>query len=132
MRRFRSFSRDRRGSVGLDYAIAIPILVTMMIGIVQFAVVLHTAGVMRHALGEGLRLAKVDPTASTIEVKDAAKGSMKGVLLSGITKLEFRRSATARSQIGTMTMEYRLEPIIPFASIPPFTLSETRKVYLPS
>ena len=128
----RRFANDERGSFGIEYAVAIPVLVTMMIGIMQFAAVLHTSGVMRHALGEGLRLAKVDPTATTEEVIAETRGSMKGVDLNKMTTLNFERDQVNATRMGRMTMTYDLQPIIPFAEIPPITLTETRQVYLPS
>ena len=128
----RAFLADKRGSFGLEYAVAIPILVTMMIGIMQFAAVLHTSGVMRHALGEGLRLAKVDPTASSDEVIAETRGSMKGVDINQMTALNFEREQVNATHMGRMTMTYQLQPIVPFAEIPPITLTETRQVYLPS
>ena len=126
------FSQDERGSVGLEFGIAIPVLVALIIGVLQFGLVLNANGAMRHAMGEGLRLAKVDPSASNTEVTDRVKAQLVGVDPAGIQTLTFNRATSNNIERGTMTMTVRLTPVIPFAAVPPITLTETKTIYLPN
>lgn len=126
------FSKDDRGSVGLEFGIAIPVLVALIIGVLQFGLVLNANGAMRHAMGEGLRLAKVDPSASDTEVTDRVKAQLVGVDPAGIQILTFNRATSNNIERGTMTMTLRLTPVIPFAAVPPITLTETKTIYLPN
>lgn len=123
---------DTRGSMGLEFAIALPILVTMIIGVLQFGLVLNANGAMRNAMGEGLRLAKVNPAATTTQVTDRTKANLVGVDHAFITTLTFNRGVTNNVPTGTMTMTITMNPIIPFAPIPPIVLTETKRVYLQS
>jgi Flp pilus assembly protein TadG len=128
----RRFPKDDRGSVGLEFGIAIPVLVALIIGVLQFGLVLNANGAMRHAMGEGLRLAKVDPSASNTEVTDRVKAQLVGVDPAGIQTLTFNRATSNNIERGTMTMTVRLTPVIPFAAVPPITLTETKTIYLPN
>lgn len=129
----RRLRRDRRGSLGFEFAIALPILVTLMLGILQFGMVLHTSGAMRNAMGEGLRLAKVYPTATAADVYAETRDELVGVAHDGITKLQFTRGTAANgAQYGRLVMQYQMTPLLPFAPIPPITLEETKQIYLQS
>ncbi|WP_369027240.1 TadE/TadG family type IV pilus assembly protein [Qipengyuania sp. RANM35] len=129
MKRFLS---DNRGSIGLEFGLALPILVAMIIGVLQFGLVLNANGAMRNAMGEGLRLAKVKPTATTDQVIKRTKDTLIGVDHNGITKLTFNRGTVNNVATGEMTMTITMKPIIPFAPIPPIVLTQTKKVYLQS
>ena len=124
--------RDKRGSMGLEFGLALPILVTMIIGVLQFGLVLNANGAMRNAMGEGLRLAKVNPSATADQVKQRTKDTLIGVDHQGITALTFSRATSNNLQTGEMTMTLTLKPVIPFAPIPPIVLTQTKKVYLQS
>ena len=125
--------KDTKGSVGLEFGIAIPVLAALMIGVLQFALVLSASGSMRHAMGEGLRLAKVNPSATTTAVLDQTRAQFVGGNVSNITALTFTRSTqTNGAQVGAMTMTYAMQPVIPFVPLPAITLTETKTVYLPS
>ena len=127
----RALKRDENGSLGFEFAIALPILVTLMLGILQFAMVLHTSGAMRNAMGEGLRLAKVNPDATDAEVTDETKDEFVGVAHSGIKSLKFERGTSANgASYGKMTMQYEMTPLLPFAPIPPIVINEEKQIYL--
>ena len=128
----RRLLRNERGSIGLEFGLAIPILVALIIGVLQFGLVLNANGSMRHAMGEGLRLAKVDPTATDTAVENLVKAELVGVDPAGIETLQFDRGTSSNVETGTMTMTVKLTPIIPFALIPPITLTQTKTIYLPS
>lgn len=128
----RSLKSDHHGATVVEFALALPVLVTMMIGILQFALVLHAGGAARHALGEGIRHAKVYPLATESEVLAITRGSMDGANPGGIEDLTFVRGSNNNAQYGRVTMRYRVEPVIPFAPIPPIIIEEERQAYLPS
>lgn len=127
----RRLLRDQHGSMGLEFGIALPILVAMIIGVLQFGLVLNANGAMRNAMGEGLRLAKVNPAASESAVLSRTRNALIGVDHTGIQALTFDRGTSNNVDTGTMTMTIRLTPIIPFAAIPPIVLTQTKTVYLP-
>jgi Flp pilus assembly protein TadG len=49
--------RDERGASAVEFALALPVLVTMIYGIFEFGQLYEANASMQHALGEGARLA---------------------------------------------------------------------------
>ena len=49
--------RDEEGAAAIEFAIAVPILVTMLYGIFQVGLLFQANAGMQHALGEGARYA---------------------------------------------------------------------------
>jgi Flp pilus assembly protein TadG len=129
--RLARLGEDLRGAAAVEFALAVPVLVTLMIGILQFGIVLHASGAVRHAVGEGIRHAKVYADATEAQVYQKIRDSMAGVNPAGITSLEFDRGTANGADFGRVTMQYKLQPVIPFAAIPPITFNETRTAYLP-
>ncbi len=128
---FREIIRDRRGATVIEYAFALPVLVMLMIGILQFALILQASGAMRHGIGEGLRYAKVNPDATESEVLAQVRPAMGGVDLNNVTSLRFTSGTTNGVAFGRITMQYEMMPVIPFAPLPAIQLSETRTTFLP-
>lgn len=126
----RRLAREESASFGFEFAIALPVLVTLMLGILQFGMALHTAGAMRNAMSEGLRLAKVNPTATADQVYAETRDELVGVDQDGITSLVFTRGTSNGAQYGRLVMQYQMEFLLPFAPIPPITLQETKQIYL--
>lgn len=130
--RIPSLNEDERGATIVEFALALPLLATMMIGILQYALVLHASGAVRHALGEGIRYAKVYPEASEADVLTKTRNSMQGIDPSGIGALAFTRGVANNSRYGRLEVSYTLKPIIPFVAIPAIVIDESRQAYLPS
>lgn len=128
----RKLRSDEGGAVAIEMAFALPVLVTLMIGILQFALVLQASGAMRHGIGEGLRFAKVNASATAAQVEAETRANMEGVKLTGIRSLTFQRGTASGAAFGRIAMQYELTPVIPFAPLPPIQLNETRTAYLPS
>lgn len=129
--RLSRIAADQRGAAVVEFALAAPVLITLMIAILQFGIVLHASGGVRHAVGEGIRHAKVYPEATEAEIHEKVRDSMAGVNTAGITSLAFERGNANGADFGRVTMRYELQPVIPFAAIPPIILDETRTAYLP-
>lgn len=139
----RKLLSEKSGVATIEMAFAMPVLVTIMIGTLQFALVLQASGAMRHGIGQGLRYAKVndvsDPSdplqvaALKDEVEDIVRDSLAGINPDGVKALKFVRNTDSSGTVsGTITMQYQLKPVIPFAAIPPIDINETRTAYLPS
>jgi Flp pilus assembly protein TadG len=134
MRRLAAFRRDERGSAIVEFAFALPIMVTLMIGILQSSLMLYAKSGMRHGIGEGLRLAKVQRTtqASAVVVTNKVRAAAYGVKASNIKTLTYQRVTNARGEdVLTIAMTYQPSSFIPFVRRLPITLSESRTVYLP-
>lgn len=70
MLRLRNLS-DESGSAAIEFAIAVPVLVTIIWGIFQIAIVLQANAGMQQALGEGARYATIFDTTTNARPTDA-------------------------------------------------------------
>ena len=126
----RKLARDDKGSTVVEFAFAIPVLITLMIGILQFGIVLQTSGGLRHAVGEGLRYAKINPHATTAQVVAETRANLDGIDPAGITAINFSRGTSNGAAYGRLTINYQAKPVIPFVPDKVIALSETRQAYL--
>jgi Flp pilus assembly protein TadG len=134
MKRLSAFRGDERGGAIIEFAFALPILVTLMIGILQSSLMLYAKSGMRHGIGEGLRLAKVQRTtqANAVVVTNRVRAAAYGVKASGIRTLSYQRTTNTRGEeVLTIAMTYQPSSFIPFVRRLPITLSDSRTVYLP-
>jgi Flp pilus assembly protein TadG len=124
--------RDQRGGAIIEFAFALPIVVTLLIGILQSGLMLYAKSGMRHGIGEGVRYAKVYRTAESAVVLGKVRDAAYGVQARGIQTLTFQRSTNANGEdLATIAMTYQPSSFIPFVRTLPITLSETRTIYLP-
>lgn len=128
---FRKLGRDQRGNTTVDFAFAFPVLLTIMLGTLQMGQYLHTSGALRHALGEGVRLAKVDPTASTTQIEREVRDELVAIDKDNILSLKATRGTSNGAKFSKIAIRYKLEPMIPLIPVPPITVSEEKTVWLP-
>jgi len=128
----RKLLRSTGGSSTVDFAFALPVLVVMMIGIMQMGLTLHASGAMRHAVGEGIRLAKVDPTASQSDIEAEVKDEMTALDLDKIVTLEVTRGTSNGVAFGRIRLQYRVDPVIQLLPVPAITLTEEKQAYIPA
>lgn len=125
--------KDNRGAAVVEMAFALPVLIVIMIGLLQFAIVLQANGAIRHGIGEGLRLAKVNSGISDADVFAEVEASIQGIDSTNITFKDFDKGTTSSGvEWGRLTVRYEITPVIPFASVGKIRLQETRRVYLPT
>ena len=123
--------RSQEGSFAFEFAIALPVLVTLMLGVLQFGMALHAGGAMRNAMGAGLRLAKVDTESTADDVYQETRDQFVGVDHDGIKKLTFTSGTDANGvSWAKLEMQYQMDLLLPFAPIPPIVLTEEKQVYL--
>ncbi|MGN6156421.1 MAG: TadE/TadG family type IV pilus assembly protein [Sphingomicrobium sp.] len=70
IRRLRNF-RDDSGSAAMEFALAVPVLIMMIWGIFQIAMVLQADAGVQQALGEGARLATIYDTDTNSRPSDS-------------------------------------------------------------
>jgi Flp pilus assembly protein TadG len=128
--KLRRFRRDEKGAAALEFALAVPVLVTFIVGIVQVGVLFMANAGLSHAVGEAARFATIfpRPTAAQIEARVAASDY-------GLDPAELTISPVAYGTTGGINyadIEARYEVTLDFIffSLPPVTLIETRRAFI--
>lgn len=127
----RALAGDRTASTTVDFAFALPILVVLMVGALQASQILHARGSLRHAVGEGVRLAKVNPDATQAQVLALVRAQLPSLKAERLSNLGFTRGTANGAQTATVTASYTTASDYPVISFP-VTITESKTVYLPS
>lgn len=125
--------QDDKGATAVEFAFAAPVIIMLMVGILQVAVALHAAGGVRHAIGEGVRFAKVNRAAMEDEVEAHVRHSFSGLKAEKVRDLTVERGRTsAGAPFVRISIKYEPQIVIPFLPARTVRLEESRLVYLPS
>jgi Flp pilus assembly protein TadG len=138
MMMIRKLHRDDRGTSLVEFAIALPILVTFIWGIFQFGLLFQANAGMQHALGEAARMATIWPypgdTAITNKVTSKKFGTYNGQLsalqITNNTVTNPDGSTTIVSKDLRLTYTHTVRMLF----LPPttVTLDKSKRVYLAS
>lgn len=135
MRTRRSLLKNERGTSVIEFAIAVPVLVTMIYGIFEVGQLYEANAAMQHALGEGARVATLcipnassatgcdNPSDSTITAKMNAKlfGPKGGSFVVS--------TPTTSAGYKTLTVTYTRTMNFLLFRGPAITLTRTKQVY---
>ncbi len=114
--------RKSRGQAIIEFAILLPLLLIVLLGITEFGRVFMTANLLTQAAREGVRIAAVggDSTAVATRVNEVLSGANITILPSGI-QLAGPNPADASKKV-TVTVESTFQflggTILPFATLP--------------
>jgi Flp pilus assembly pilin Flp len=121
---------DEGGATAVEFAFAFPVLIMLLVAGLQFGIVLHTSTGLRHALGEGIRYAKINPGLTDEAILTRTKDSLSGIDKGGITSLTYERGTENGADYGVIAVDYEVTPMIPFAPVGTIRLSESKRAYL--
>jgi Flp pilus assembly protein TadG len=110
--KIRALRADSKGQALLEFALILPILLLLVLGIIEFGRAWNLAQLMSDTAREGTRRAVIaDPTITEQSVKDFMAGKLEsgGVPVSAIT-ITFSETGTnwhtGANQVGTITIPY--------------------------
>ena len=118
--------RKERGSIALEMALVMPVLMLIVLGLLQFGLWYHARQVALGAAQEGARVAAVE--GGTI---DAAKERTLSVFESGIGRLAEDSSVDASidAEIVSVTIGGTLKGLLPIPGLSEFRLDSTATSY---
>ena len=104
----RSLREERRGQTLVEFALVLPLLVLVLVGIFDFGRAIFAYNTVSNAAREGARLAIVDQTTSDIQQIAAGAATALDVAEADVS-VDFRTSDTAaagscNSRVGTPTI----------------------------
>lgn len=134
MTRLARIKRDIRGSAAVEFALAIPILITLIWGIFQLALVFWANAGIQNALGAGARYATIYDSSTTdhIPTNDAIKAKMTAALFGpsdGTYEVKDPTTPTGVSGYKLLEVKYTRSMNFLFFSGPTVTLDRTKRVY---
>ena len=135
MTKFLRLRRDERGAAVVEFALTVPVLITMIYGIFEFSQLYEANAGMQHALGEGARFATLCvPTATGCnpESNDDIKAKMNAKLFGPIDGTFNVQDPVNGTNSKTLTITYTRTMNFLFFTGPAVTLTRSKLVYTPS
>lgn len=125
----RRLRHDRRGTTIVEFAIAAPVLIGMVLVIIQLGVLLGANAGLRAAVEDGARYATIYPKPTDSQI--IARVKQKRFLLdtSRTTEPVITHGTTNGVTYADVTMSYSAPLNLVLFSTPPVTLSYTRRAY---
>jgi Flp pilus assembly protein TadG len=128
--------RDERGAGAVEFALSVPILISLIYGIFEFSQLYEANAGMQHALGEGARFATLCvPTANgcNAETNDDIKAKMNAKLFGPVGgSFNVQDPVTdASGNFKTLTVTYTRTMNFLFYTGPAITLTRSKLVYTP-
>ena len=128
-RRSRPLIRDCRGSAAVEFAIAGPVLILLMMGTFQLGMLgLAHAGISQ-GIESGARYATIYPRPTDSQISAHILAHDYGMASSGITNPTFTHGTTNGTAYVDITMGYRMTLNFGFYRVSGITLSYTRRAY---
>jgi len=146
MSRLLSLRRDERGAAVIEMAIALPVLVLFIWGLLQIGIAFQASAGMQHGLGEGARYATLcfnpdpdtgceTPTDAQIRTRVGEKtfGTSNGTL-SQLQIVDTTSTSGTKTVVlyKTLTLDYSQPTNFLFFRGPNISLSRSKRVYLAS
>jgi len=140
MSRFMSIKRNERGAAAVEFALAVPVLISFIYGIASVGMVMAASAGMQHGLGEAARLGTicVNPTLTgctaptdaqlTAKVTSSVYGTGNGNL--GALSITPGPSATAGNNYRDLSLTYSQPMKLLFINGPTVTITRSKRVYL--
>ena len=128
MIRLRQLAHNRAGTSAIEFAVAVPVLVMLIWGIVQVGLLYEANAGMQHALGEGARLATIFPTPTDTEIQTKITSAKFGLENGTWGTPTINTDTTAKTK--TISVTYSQPTDFLFFPGPNVTLSASKVVYL--
>jgi len=130
-----SLLRDSRGSAAVEFAVSVPVLIFMIWGIFQVAMVLQAQAGIQQAMGEGARLATIFNPATNARPTNAQISSKIVNAKFGIRNGTWHTPTidTTNEAAGgyiVIGVQYDVPTNFLFFTGPTITLSDSKRVYI--
>ena len=127
--------RDIRGSAAVEFAVAVPVLIVIIWGIFQVAMVLQAQAGIQQALGEGARLATIFDTTTNARPTNTQISNKIVNAKFGIRNGTWHTPAIdTTNEAGSGYIDISVQYDVPTDFLlftgPSITLSESKRVYI--
>ena len=124
----RKIGADADGAAALEFAIAFPVLISMIWGMLQVGLIFLANAGMQHALGEAARMATIFPTPSDAAIGDMITAKRFGTGNGTWDEPEIDTNTAAGTKTISVTYHQPLEFI--FFTGPTVDITKSKVVYL--
>lgn len=125
----RRLVHDSRGSPSVDFALTLPALVLMTVGVMQLGIAFLANAGLRAGVEAAARYATVYPYPTDAQVQDKVGSSVFGIETSKLSTPTIARGTSNGENYVDVTATYPVKFNFIFFTTPQFNLSYTRRAY---
>lgn len=124
--------RDDRGAAMVEFALALPVLLIILLAVIEVGRVVYAHGAVNFAAQEATRFATVNFDASIDQLEDVAMERLIGIRKDRIVSLNVASDLDAADQtkLVTVQIQYRHALLLPVFRQEAFTLTGESKGFL--
>ena len=130
MRRSRSLRRDEKGASAVEFALILPLLITMIVGIAQMGIMYFSHAGLRNLVSESARFASLSPRPTDAAVKARINQGGFGLNTAQLKPAVITYGATNGNDWANISVSYTVRLNFIFFSMAPFDITETRRVFI--
>jgi Flp pilus assembly protein TadG len=124
--------RDGRGAMAVEFEFALVVLIAAMLCALQVGVALHTQAGMRHAIGEGARVAMIDAGADETKIEQSIEAAYIGIKAADVVSLTATPSSDAAGMKRVeLSLTYDFRPNLMLVQLPAVRMNVSRTIPLP-
>ena len=130
MRIVRKLGRNADGAAAVEFVLIAPALILLIVGIAQLGVLFMANAGLRHAVGEGARLATIYPRPSHDAIRARIADTRYGLDPAKLSTPTITPGTDDDAPYLDIRATYTVTPDFVFFSLPPVTLTETRRAFV--
>ena len=128
--RLRRLGRDAKGAAALEFALAVPVLVTFIVGIAQLGILFMANNGLDSAVAAGARYATIYPRPSDTQIQTLIASERWGLDPANMTTPVIQHGTTSNNNWVRISTSYNVDLNFVFFTIEDVTLSETRTAWV--
>ncbi len=130
MRLLRRLRLEERGAAALEFVLIAPALIMMIVGIAQLGILYLANAGLRNAVAEGARFATIWPRPSDTAIATRITSSEFGLIAANMDDPVITHGVDAGANYVDITVSYDVPLNFIFFTVPPVTLTESRRAYI--
>lgn len=135
IRRLLGLRKDGRGVAAIEFALMVPLLVAIIVGIAQMGKLYFAHSGLRNLVADAARFASISPRPSDSAIRSRITAGGFGLVTGNIAtpQITYCNAPCADgggTEYATITVTYTLQLDYVFWRPAPTTLTETRRVYI--
>lgn len=131
MRNQTDIVQNERGASAVEFAIAVPVLLILIIGIIQLGILFMANAGLQQAVEEGARFATIFPNPDDSAIIARVNDKRFGLNAANVTGPSVTHGTSNGVSYVDVTMSYSAPLNFVFFETDPVTLSHTRRAYQP-
>lgn len=121
---------NRKGGAAVEFAMALPVLVTLVIGTLQAGMVYEASSGLRFATDEAARYASIYPRPSDTEIQTRLLSKVFGIQPANVS-VSFAHGTSSSVAWVDITATASVPTAVAFLNLPAISFTEHRRAYQP-